>query len=228
MTARIPLIAALLFMAGASPALAQRITTPYRFFEETQAAGLTVAYFSTDQGSLGIGPKSGTAFGGRYHIRLSGPFFVEAEALYLPTTRAVVDTVVVDSAFTEVGEADIGLAVVHASMRFNLTGQRTWNNILPFVLLGVGAAIEAKGDDEADADILPTARTDFGTTFAGQFGAGIEWFPVERVAIRADLRNVFWQLKTPEGLQFFDLGRPVPAEEWANNLTTSIGISVHF
>lgn len=228
MTARIRLMAGLLILAGATPGLAQRITTPYRFFEEKQAAGIAAAYISTDEGSLGLGPKSGAAFGGRYHIRLSGPFFVEAEALYLPTTRAVLDTVVVDSAFTKVGEADIGLAIAQASFRFNLTGQRTWHNLLPFLLLGVGAAVEVEDDDAADADIAPVARTNFGTTFAGQLGAGIEWLPVERIAIRADVRNLLWQLKTPEGLLRFDLGRTVPTEEWAGNLTTSIGISVHF
>ena len=228
MTARTRLFIAVLLLAGASPAAAQRITTPYRFFEETQSVGITALHLSTDEGSLGLGPRSGTGFGVRYDIRLSGPFFVEAEAVYLPTTRAVVDTIVVDSAFTEVGEADISVALLQASLRLNLTGQRTWHRLLPFVFLGIGTAIEVQDDEEAEVTIVPSARTDFGTTFAGQLGAGIEWFPVERVAIRADVRNIFWQLRTPEGLRVFDLGRTLPSEEWASNLAGSIGIAVHF
>jgi hypothetical protein len=228
MTRRTSWFFAVFMLLSAGPAFAQRIDTPYRFFEEKQAAGLTVGYISTDKGSLGLGPESGIAFGGRYHIRLSGPFFVEAEALYFPTTRAVLDTAVVDSAFRNVGEANTALAFLNASLRFQITGQRTWNGILPFALLGAGIGIEAKDDDEADEVIPGEARFDFGTTFAGQLGAGIEIFPAERLAIRIDARNMLWKLKTPQGLLDADLGRTVATEEWTNNLTATVGISIHF
>jgi hypothetical protein len=221
-------ILSLVLLSAAGSAQAQRIDTPYRFFEETQAAGLTLAYISTDRGSVGLGPESGIAFGGRYHIRLSGPFFVEGEALYFPTTRAVLDSVVVDSAFVQRGEADIALALVQASLRFQVTGQRTWHGLLPFILLGGGVALQVKDDDAADAAVPAEARFDFGTTFAGQLGAGIEVFPVERLAIRLDVRNVLWQLETPQSLLEADVGRLLPAEEWTNNLTASIGLSFHF
>ena len=217
-------------MLGATSAQAQRIDTPYRFFEQTMAAGLTVGYISTDKGSVGLGPESGIAYGGRYHIRLSGPFFLEAEALYFPTTRAVLDTAVVaaDSSFEQVGEADIGIALAQASLRFQITGQRTWNGMLPFILLGAGLAAEVKNDHDADEAVPSEARFDFGTTFAGQLGAGIEFFPVSGLAIRIDARNILWQLKTPQALQLRDIGRTLPAEEWTNNLTGSVGISIHF
>jgi opacity protein-like surface antigen len=223
------LLSAMLLL-GATSAAAQRIDTPYRFYEQTQAAGLTVGYISTDKGSVGLGPESGMAYGGRYHIRLSGPFFLEGEALYFPTTRAVLDTsiVVADSTFEQVGEADIAIALVQASLRFQITGQRTWNGILPFVLLGAGLAVEAKDDDEANEAVPSEARFEFGTTFAGQLGAGIEFFPVQGLAIRIDARNILWQLKTPQALQQRDIGRTLPAEEWTNNITASVGISIHF
>lgn len=218
----------LLLVGLAAPAAAQRIDTPYRFFDHTQAVGLTVAHVSTDRGTIGLGPESGVAFGGRYHIRLGGPFYVEGEALYFPTTRAVLDTMVVDSAFRQVGEADMALAVVMASLRFQLTGQRTWHRMLPFILAGVGVAVEAKGDEEAEADVPAEARFDFGTTFAGQVGAGIELFPVQRLAIRIDGRALFWQLDTPQGLLTADLDRRLPTDEWTSNLTASVGLSIHF
>lgn len=228
MNLRICLTVGTLLLAAASTAPAQRIDTPYRFFDETQGVGVTAGYISTDKGSVGLGPASGPAFGARYHIRLSGPFFVEAEGLYFPTTRAVLDTAVVDSAFEQVGEADIAIALLQATLRFQLTGQRTWHGMLPFVLLGAGVGIQAGDDDEADADVPGEARFDFGTTFAGQLGAGIEFFPVERLAIRIDARNVLWQLKTPQALLEQDIGRTLPSEEWTNNVTASVGITIHF
>jgi hypothetical protein len=221
-------LAGVMLLIGVSSAAAQRIDTPYRFFDHTQAVGATVAYINTDKGTVGLGPESGVAFGGRYHIRLSGPFYVEAEALYFPTTRAVLDTAVVDSAFEQVGEADIALAFVQGSLRFQLTGQRTWNNMLPFLLLGAAVGIQAQDDDEADEAVPSEARFDFGTTFAGQIGAGIEFFPASGLAIRIDARNILWQLETPQALQLRDIGRTLPAEEWTNNITASVGISIHF
>lgn len=217
-----------LLLAAAGSASAQRIDTPYRFYDQTQAVGFSVAYISTDKGSVGLGPESGLAFGGRYHIRLTGPFFVEAEALYFPSTRAVLDSAVVDSTFEQVGEADLGIAVVQASVRFQLTGQRTWHGILPFLLAGAGVALQAQDDDSADEDVPAEARFDFGTTFAGQIGAGIEVFPVERLALRIDVRNILWQMETPQALLEHDIGRTLPKEEWTNNVTASIGISIHF
>jgi hypothetical protein len=228
MNGRVGFIMVALLWTGVSSAAGQRIDTPYRFFEETQAAGLWAGYISTDKGTIGLGPESGPAFGGRFHIRLGGPFFLEAEGLYFQTRRAVLDTVVVDSAFQQAGEADIGIALIQASLRFNVTGQRTWNSLLPFIVLGVGVGIQAQDDDEADAAVASEARYDFGTSFAGQVGAGIEWFPAQRLAIRVDARNLLWQLKAPEGLLLRNLGRPLPQDEWVNNLTASVGISLHF
>ena len=220
---------AVLMLLVAGPASAQRINTPYRFFEEKQAVGVAVAYINTDKGSIGLGPESGAAYGARYHIRLSGPFFVEAEGLYFPSTRAVLDTTVVgDTAFTKVGEANTDIAIFQASLRLQLTGQRTWNRILPFFLLGVGAGLEVKDDDDADSAVPGEARFELGTTFAGQFGAGIEFFPVERLALRIDARNVLWQLKAPQALLDVDIGRTLPEEEWTNNLTASVGLTFHF
>ena len=228
MNGRAVWIPGVLLLVAAGSASAQRIDTPYRFHDETQAIGAAVAYISTDRGSVGLGPESGVAFGARYHIRLSGPFFVEAEALYFPTTRAVLDSTVVDSAFQQVGEADLAIALVQGSLRFQFTGQRTWHGILPFLLLGAGVAIQAQDDDTADEDVPAEARFDFGTTFAGQIGAGIEIFPVQRLALRIDVRNILWQMETPQALLEHDIGRTLPQEEWTNNVSASLGISIPF
>jgi opacity protein-like surface antigen len=231
MNRRIALLIAVLVLGSASLAAAQRIDTPYRFFEQRQAAGLFAGHISTDKGAIGLGPESGSALGGRYHIRLGGPFFLEAEALYFPTTRAVLDTVVVDSAFQRAGEADIALVTGLLSLRFHMTGQRTWHRFLPFLLAGAGVSTVVENEDAAEEDIPSEFRYDFGTTFAGQIGGGIEWFPAERLAVRFDARSVLWQIKAPDGLLLrgqAQLDRPLPQDEWVNNLTFSVGLSFHF
>jgi hypothetical protein len=212
----------------AVPARAQSISSPYRFLDTSQEAGLYVAHISPDEGSLGLGSTNGVAFGGRYAIVLSGPFMVEGEVMYFPTSHAVLDTVVVDSAFTRIREADHSLVIGTAALRVNLTGQRTWNNLQPFVLFGAGGAVGVSRDKAAVNAAPVDARYEFGTSFAGSVGAGVSWIPVPRIAIRVDGRNLLWKIKTPAALLRKDTGRVVPTDEWVQNLTFTAGVSVFF
>src|SRR5690606_14848077 len=84
-------VAALLL--AAPPAWAQVPRSPYRFVEENQAAGVSLGYMFTNEGTLDLGPESGALLGGRYTIRLSGPFNIEADAGYLSSGRTVQTTI---------------------------------------------------------------------------------------------------------------------------------------
>ena len=212
----------------AVPCGAQRIVSPYRFVEESQAVGGFAGYVGTERGSLELGPKSGPVAGARYSLRLNGPFTLEAEFGYLPTERDVVglDTLAADTVPVVRGEAALSLLLVTGALRFNLTGPRTYRGLQPYVLFAGGAAIDVSGGEEAGDLLPPGARFDFGTSFAGQVGGGLEWFLARRVALRADGRLVFWQLEAPAALLAH---RPdVPDREWVQNVAGSVGVSVHF
>jgi opacity protein-like surface antigen len=216
-----------LFALG-MPAHAQSISSPYRFLDSSQEAGVFVAHISSDEGTLGLNSSSGLAFGARYAIVLSGPFMIEADVMYFPTRHAVLDTLVVDSAFSRIGEADHSLVVATAALRLNLTGQRTWNNLQPFLLFGAGGVAEVSKDKDAVNAAPQDARYDFGTSFAGTVGAGVAFVPTTGVAIRLDATNLLWKVKTPAALLRSNLGRPIPTDEWVQNLTFSAGVSIFF
>lgn len=221
--------AVLLVMAGLFGGVsAQQINSPYRFVDESQAAGVWAGYMLADQGDVGLGPKNGPVFGGRYAIRVSGPFQIELEGGYFPTTRAVLDTTVVESVFEEVGEANLKLALLNGSLRFNLTGARTWHNIQPFFAFGAGAVINLSGENGADTDVPADVRFDLGTRFAGQLGGGIEWFPTRQLTVRLDARNVLWKINTPEPFRLSELGAETVANEWLQNGLFSVGLSLRF
>src|SRR5690606_2531270 len=114
----------------ATPAAGQTIRSPYRHLEHSQAGGLFVGYVVTDRGSLELGPGSAPVFGARYGIRLSGPFTVEGEAAFVPTSRRVVDLETDEEGDTHMPvrlrNADISLLVLSGALRFNLTGPRTY------------------------------------------------------------------------------------------------------
>lgn len=218
--------AALAIRAGT--ATAQTIRSPYRHIEQGQALGAFGGYILTDRGELDLGPESGPVAGLRYSIRLGGPFTAEAGASYFPTTREVFDTTASGQPLRRIGEADLTLVLLDAALRFNVTGPRTWYDLQPYLIAGGGAAIEVSGDDEAESGLASDVRFDFGTRFAGQVGAGVEWFALRRLALRADARDVFWRLKTPPVFGRPELELEVPEDEWVQNFVLSLGVAYHF
>lgn len=215
-------------VVAAMPAHAQHIASPYKFIDASQELGAYWARINADKGAAGLGSESGNAYGVRYGLRLSGPLMIDVDAMYFPTHVAVLDTTVTDSAYTQLGTASQPLVVTTASVRFNLTGPRTWHGLWPYVAFGIGAAIETSKDKGAIDQAPIDARYTFGTSFAGVLGAGLEFFPAEHVSLRFDARNLLWKVKTPAALIRGRLGATLPADEWLHNGALSAGVSIHF
>ncbi|HSL70809.1 MAG TPA: hypothetical protein VK864_11250 [Longimicrobiales bacterium] len=219
-----------LVLAGmiSAPGSGQTIRSPYRFIDHSQAGGPFAGYIFTTEGTVGLAPKGGPIAGGRYGIRLSGPFLVEGEVGYFTSTRPVRDTVVVDSVRQQVGSADFSMLLATAALRFNFTGPRTWHGLQPYVQLGGGAAIDLSGESPDDEKVAADVRYDFGTSFAGHLGGGIEWYPSDRITFRVDARNVLWKITTPISFLQGELGETTPVDEWVQNGFLTLGIALHF
>lgn len=228
MVRRSSAFAVLFLIACLGRGAAQGIQSPYKFIEPTQSGSLWAARVIAGGSTVGLQPKDGTGAGGRYSIRLSGPFSAEAELGYIKSTRAVVDTVVVDSAFQSAGVADVGLLLVTGALRFNLTGARTWHGLQPFVVFGAGAAADLMGINGDDDKVAADVRFDFGTSFAGILGGGMEWFATDRLTLRLDARNALWKVKTPAAFPRSRLAGQVPPDEWVQNGFFSLGVALHF
>jgi opacity protein-like surface antigen len=231
---------ALLALAGAAaPTRGQGITSPYDFVETSMSLRAIGAYVVPNRGAIDIGPGASYAAGLGYTIRVSGPFAVDVRALYMPTTRRVYDVVAdADSAAiaadpTEgldlVGEADLTLLIADASLRFDITGPRTWHRLQPFVLIGVGGVIRVASDNAVEDSLpedMPELRARFRTGFTGNVGAGIEWHASDRVTLVAEARDVLWKIHVPDG--FFVRGRNIDNEEWVQTAHLSLGLAFRF
>jgi hypothetical protein len=222
------LLAAIALVVMSKSTAGQSIPSPYRFLEESQSVGAFASYILTARGTVGLGPENGAAFGLRYSIRLSGPFNIEGETFYFPSTRPVRDTTVVGGEREQVGTADLTLLGALASLRFNLVGPRTWHHLQPYVAFGVGAALDLSGTSVEDERVPADVRFDFGTSFAAHVGGGIEWFPGNRLSVRLDARNLLWKVKTPFPFLVGDAGVQTPEDEWIQNGVFSLGIAVRF
>jgi hypothetical protein len=211
-----------------SAAAAQTIASPYRFVETSQTVGITGGYAYASEGALDLGPAPALYLGARYAIRISGPFTAEGELGFVPTTRMVWDTVAGDTTREVIGEANMRLLLGSAALRFNITGPRTWHGLQPYFLAGAGIAIDLAGTAAAEEELTDDARFDFGTSFAGHIGGGIEWFPSPGWSLRLDTRNALWKLETPRAFLANERGRLTPADEWAQNFIVSAGFAIHF
>jgi hypothetical protein len=222
---------ALMLMLGlqAERGGAQEIDSPYRFLTTRQSINAYGGYLATGTGTLGLGPESGPVFGVRYGIAISGPFSLEGDVGYFSSTRAVMDTVPGDTSRQQVGEADFTAFLATGSLRFNLTGPRTWHGIQPYVKFGAGIAVEASGGSAVDEDLPGDVRFDFGTGFTGVLGGGIDWFAGERWGIRLDARNLLWKLGTPRAFLIKgEQARLLPADEWAQNFALTASLVLRF
>lgn len=228
---------AVLFLAPRA-VTAQGIGSPYDFLETSQGLYGYGTYIATDRGALEMGPHSGPAAGLGYSLRISGPFVLDARAAYFPTTRTVYDIdLTADSAsvvqnpmadLTEVGEADLSLLFIDASLRFDLTGPRTWHRLQPYALIGVGAAVGVSSDNAAEEG-LPTdldVRVRFHNGVTGHVGGGVEWHATRRLTLRLDARDVLWKLHIPDG--FIRPGRVIATEDWVQSAHLSAGLGFRF
>lgn len=209
---------------------AQRIDSPYRFLDYGQQVGVYVGRMGAEEGPLQIGPQPATTLGARWALRVSGPLSLGAEVGYTPTTRTVRDTVFVaaDSLFREVGEANVRMLTVMGNLNFGITGPRTWYGLHPFIVLGAGVSVDIAGADAIEADLPAAARYERGTSFAGQFGGGVDWYPTQRVSVRVDARNVLWRVRAPEAFRRTTAGAQLAEAEWTNNFALLAGLSFHF
>lgn len=223
-------------LVGTTPASAQAITSPYDFVEGSQTFyGFGSAVF-TDRGTLDTGPGSGYAAGAGYQLRISGPFVLDIRATYLPTDRRVYtdtstpeDTLALraDPMFglEQIGTADLSLMLLDASLRFNVTGPRTWHRIQPYFAIGVGGALVAASDNSVEAQLPDDRelRVRFQNGFTGHVGAGFELFLTDRLAMRADARNLFWKLEIPR--DFLATGRVIDDQQWVQSVHLGLGLS---
>ena len=236
---RIPLAAAAALATAllADPGSAQTIRSPYDFVETSQGIHVFAAYVATDRGTINVGPGSGTGFGVGYTFRISGPFNLDARLTYLPTDRRVFDLTAADSAdiredptvgLVELGTAGISLALLDASLRFDITGPRTWHNLQPYALIGAGGVFRVSTDNEIEQR-LPSdidLRVRFSNGVTGHVGAGVEWHLGDHFGFRAEARDVLWNVDIPGG--FFVPGRVIDDSEWVQTAHLSLGLSYRF
>ena len=219
------LTVAVLASVGISELRAQQIASPYRYVESSQYGGAFAGYLWTDALEPDLGPQASPIFGAHYGLRFSGPLSGEVSLGLIPSERTVFRNAAAPQDSVNpapVESTDMLLLSAEGALRLNITGPRTWNGLMPFVLAGGGVVANLSG--EGSAEIEEAEQFDFGPALAVSVGAGTEWFASERLSLRLELRDRLWRVTVPTGLS--DSGEDDAS--WTNNLGISVGASLHF
>ena len=211
------------------PAASQRVPSSYRFVKNSQEGGLYAGVATMDPGQLGLGPKSADVFGGRYSVMFSGALAFEANATFFKGRRDVID-VRRPEADRILGESSIDLLAIEARFRLNLTGQRSWRRLQPFVGFGGGMALSSNLERslEDEANMLLLDRYDFGSKFIASLTGGVTLHTTDNLVFRLDGVMHLWKISTPAGwlTTTTDAGLgDIPEDEWSSNKVLSLGAS---
>lgn len=220
---------------------AQRVPSPYRFIEPKQDLGLSFSYIWADPGRAGIGPKAGPAIGVRYTRRVSRPLSLTPQAVLFRTERDVRDPSLEEGQEDDgngsllLGTENLDILLVTGRVNLNLTGTRTWHSLAPYLLGGIGIALELSGatgcpSTAPDCQIKERERFDFGTAFVLQLGFGTVWIPRQRLSLRIEGLNNVWRIETPPGYYDPAITRsPIPpSSDWTNNWEIGLTLSYWF
>lgn len=215
-----------------APALSAQIghvpqSSPYIDLEYKQEFTLYGGFYNAGSEKTGVAPGNGPLFGARYELRVGGPASLTTRFQYVNSSRTIIDPrrpqetrVVEADAPWPVYLMDIGISV-------NLTGQRSYKRIVPFVNGGLGVATDFK----SGADI---GAWKFGTPFAFNFGSGVKWVSSGKLQVRADFSDHLYQIKYPSTYYIpasdgsVVLTQRQGDSDWTNNLSFSLGISYLF
>ncbi len=230
-------LALLLPAAAVSAAGAQTIPSPFRYIQNNQSLGAFAGYLWTspmvalsDSTEAELGARSAPVFGVRYGLRFGGPLSGDVALSFSPSERKVflaqvnADSTEVQAVFTG-NTASSPLVMLEGSLRFHLTGDRTWNGLAPFVAVTGGMVAEVGGVDESEADLINAERYDFGPAFAVGAAAGLDWFLNDRFSFRVDVSGRLWRESPPQGLQPPGTRRET---EWSPATGVSLGGAFHF
>jgi hypothetical protein len=206
----------------------QVVPSPFKFVETRQEAGLFFGTSSLSKGRFGFGPADGWTVGGRWGIRLSGPLGFEAVAGLISGTRDVINPARPEGD-RKVGEADSRIGTVDGRLRFQLTGDRSWHSLAPFVVAGGGIAFDVSPAAPDDELLQEQDRFDFGTSFLGTVGTGTSVFLSDRLMLRAEGMFSLWKLGTPPGFSDPERGfEAVEESEWVSGLHLSLAAAIRF
>ncbi|MBC7791552.1 MAG: hypothetical protein H7Z74_16515 [Anaerolineae bacterium] len=225
-------LAAVMLFHGATPANAQvghlPGQSPFRDLAYKQELSLLTGFHAGSEGRAGIAPAGGPLLGVRYEIRIGGPATFTARLGRVWSERTVIDPTKPDST-RSLGKRDWPIYLSDVGISINLTGQKSFWQLVPVLNGGIGVATDfSKGGDPGGYS--------FGTPFAFNFGGGVRWVGSNRLQLRLDIADYLYQLEYPDSYFVPPVGQTEGAvlaqsaskNEYTHNAVITLGVSYLF
>jgi hypothetical protein len=199
--------------------------SPYRDLESSQELSFFGGRYSAGKDPIGVAPSGGPMYGLRYEIHVGGPAFLMARFAHVNGERFPIDPTKSGTA-AQLGRKNVSLKLFDVNLVLNLTGQKSFHNIVPVINFGAGIA-------SCNCTVSPDPYT-FGTPFAFSFGGGLRYVPGGRFQLRADWGDYLYQLKYPTAYYLTPTTGTAAAgggqarSFWKNNRALSLGASLLF
>ena len=185
--------------------------------------------FAGNSNDAGTGARPGLMLGARFQVRLSSSLDAWVTVGEVWTSRLRIDAG--GDTAKALGNLNVKLLAADVDLALNLTGDKTWHGLAPYVALGIGLA-------------WPTAKTvdpggyELGTDFTLVPTIGTRYFLSRSLSLRFEVRDYYYRYSFP--LFYFDRpyaahanGSPVlppngPDRVWYNNFTFWVGVTYGF
>jgi hypothetical protein len=199
--------------------------SPYRDVLARHALTLNVGTYIGADDPAGVHPKSGPLLGVRYDAFIGGPAQLVLRVQMAPTARNEIDPLR-PAATRLLGERSSLLTLADIGINVNLTGNKSWNGVIPTLLTTVGIMSDFAAEDAGGYA--------FGTNFAFGIGGGVRYIPRDaRWEIRGDVHNILSQSGYPTAyFRISDDGSAAvppntPRSAWRRHTTIALGLTYH-
>jgi hypothetical protein len=162
----------------------------------------------------------------RYDKTVGGPASLVVRYARVSSERFAIDPTKSGTA-AQLGRRDVGVNLLDVNLALNLTGQKSWHNLVPVVTIGAGIAACS-----CSVELDPYK---FGTPFAFSFGGGLRYVGGGRFQLRVDINDYLYQLKYPNAYFVAPAAGVPPAAPpkqaksfWKNNPAITLGASYSF
>jgi hypothetical protein len=198
-------------------------SSPYRDVESGHELAIFGGYFAAARDPAGVAPRAAPAVGIRESIHLSGPAMFFVRLTHTFSDREVINPAE-PRASRDLGTRKDALTMFDLGLGLNLTGDRSWHNIVPSINAGAGLV----SDLGAPHDI---GGYRFGNQLAIVYGGGFRWVTPGRLSLRINADNYMYTHKYPatyrqvtvDGTSVLPPTHSLSA--WRNNGMYTVGVS---
>lgn len=164
--------------------------SPYVDLDYSQEVSLLFGYLRARHDPAGVAPQSAPMIGIRYELGLTGPLALSTDLTRSSSRRNVLEPTRIASQ-RDLGTEAAAVYALDVALAVNLTGEKSWHNIVPQVRAGLGLVSSSAKDDSSGFS--------FGTPFAFSIGGGLKFVPNGgRLALRADVTDRIFKLSYPD------------------------------